>query len=153
MVQSQPHATLQDTLPKTSVLRRMMFQPRSATLPSDWIHPLTDGTATGVEYILVYLRNAMTMFTLLLEDVIFTRQDFTDCTGRLWSVSGLNNNHGNAETKAVAALSSSYGSLHPSRIHTVNFHLQAPTPPTSFLKQHAEDAAKLTIVLRSNHIF
>lgn len=53
-----------------------------------------------------------TMFILLLKDVIFTLQDFTDCRRRLQSVSRLNNNYGNAQTKAVAVFYSWSRSLH-----------------------------------------
>lgn len=97
---------------KKSALRRMLFQLNSETQPSYSIYPANRSDCSRPWNIsLCIYEKSVTMFILLLKDVIFTLQDFTDCTGRLQSVSRLNNNDGNAETKAVAVFYSSYRSL------------------------------------------
>lgn len=96
---------------KKSVLRRMLFQPNSGTLPSYSVYPANRSDCSRPWNIswCIY-EKSVTMFILLLKHVIFTLQDFRGCTGRLHSVSRLNSNYGNAETKAVAVFYSSYKS-------------------------------------------
>lgn len=90
----------------------MLFQANSETLPSHSICPVNRSDCSRPWNISWYIyEKSVTMFILLLKDVIFTLQDFTDCTRRLHSVTRLNNNYGNAETKAVVFYSS-YRSRH-----------------------------------------
>lgn len=98
---------------KKSVPTRTLFPPNSETLPSYSIYPANRSDCSRPWNISWYIyEKSATMFILLLKDVIFTLQDFTDRTGWLHSVSRLNNNYGNAETKAAAVFYSSYRSRH-----------------------------------------